>query len=328
MSINKNALRISRPRIVELSRTSSDPGSVGDFAVAQIEPGLAQFLNLSDSDGRRLGEGFAVDWIVPLSAAATAASAASSEHGGWTGFSLSANWSRPIHSGETVLGRSRIASVDPWRSGRTSETVSYESFGKESGELLARGTILYVTTSEKPARMISDESSDDARADAPIDQEPVQEPEQEAAAEVEVSDLFYLERPSLLNKTSAQEGRLSVGDSWYWRFPAGLFRLLINPIAGGQEPLGRGFHPFGYVSLGAALHAASEILGPEFRPASAEIRWLRFVSGRSDFHLHCELQTMTDQSVTLSSSFFEARTKAAQVWLTLSRTQSTDRALI
>lgn len=314
MSIDKHILRISRPRIVELSRTGSEPGSVGDFAVAQIEPGLAQFLNMRNSDGRSLGEGFAVDWIVPLSAAATAASAASNEQGGWTGFSLSANWSRPIHSGETVLGRSRIESLDPWPSGRTSETVSYESFGKESGELLARGTILYVSTSEKPVRMISDEPPSD---------EPAQE-----AVEAGVSDLLYLESPSLLEKRSAQEGRLSVGDSWYWKFPAGLFRLLINPIAGGQEPLGRGFHPFGYVSLGATLHAASESLGHEFRPLRAEIRWLRFVSGRKDFHLRLELQETTGQSVTLKSSFFEAKTEAAQVWLTLLRTESTDRALI
>lgn len=308
MSISEHALKITRPRILELHRERPDRVTSGDWAIAQFEPGLAQFLSLQDSDGRSLGEGFAIEWIIPLSAASTAANAVSAEQGGWTGVSLSVDWTRAVRNGETVLGKAHIVSLNPSRFGRTSETVSFEATAKESGDLLTRGTMIYVTTSERAAARVGDEA-------VPASAHQINQEDTAGASH----DLFYLERPAMLTRTSAREESLTVRDSWHWKFPAALFRLLANPIAGHDEPLGRGFHPYGYVSLGAVLHAASRILGPEFRPSRAELRWLRLVSGRHDFYLDCELQAITAEFVTLTGSFFEANIKVAQVCLTLSR---------
>ena len=53
----------------------------------------------------------------------------------------------------------------------------------------------------------------------------------------------------------------SVGDSAAVLLPAGLLRLLMNPTAGGREPLGRGLHPIGTFPIAIAACAAAAACG-------------------------------------------------------------------
>ncbi len=58
------------------------------------------------------------------------------------------------------------------------------------------------------------------------------------------------------------------------RVPGDVLRLLMAPIAGGAEPLGRRVHPLGGVSLGAAITAAQAEMDGGTTVARARMRWL------------------------------------------------------
>ncbi|HYW45902.1 MAG TPA: hypothetical protein VE959_23765, partial [Bryobacteraceae bacterium] len=64
------------------------------------------------------------------------------------------------------------------------------------------------------------------------------------------------------------------------RFSADLVRLLMHPVAGHAEPLGRRIHPLGGFSIAAALHAAG---AADAVPARLKLRWLKPVDLQSDF---------------------------------------------
>jgi hypothetical protein len=53
----------------------------------------------------------------------------------------------------------------------------------------------------------------------------------------------------------------SPGDSAEVVLPAGLLRLLMNPVAAGAEPLGRGIHPMGGFPIAVAACAAAAACG-------------------------------------------------------------------
>ena len=57
-------------------------------------------------------------------------------------------------------------------------------------------------------------------------------------------------------------------------------RLLMHPVAGGAEPLGRRVHPLGGLTLGAALTAA---LQPGDVPVRMKLRWLKEVDLQSGY---------------------------------------------
>jgi hypothetical protein len=57
-------------------------------------------------------------------------------------------------------------------------------------------------------------------------------------------------------------------------------RLLMHPVAGGAEPLGRRVHPLGGLTLGAALSAA---LQPGDVPVRMKLRWLKEVDLQSGY---------------------------------------------
>ncbi len=139
----------------------------------------------------------------------------------------------------------------------------------------------------------------------------------EEIPEDEEEDIFHLEQPSLLKSVVASDNQLTVGDTWEWLFPSDLFHLLVNPLAGGKEPLARRIHPYGLLPLGAALYAASNLF-ERMRPTTADIRWLHFITGKTDFRLHCKLTLIEDSKISLESLFFESDTKIAQIRLTLS----------
>lgn len=74
------------------------------------------------------------------------------------------------------------------------------------------------------------------------------------------------------------------------RFFSDVVRLLMNPIAGHTEPLGRRVHPLGGLTLGAALTAAFRAAGEdrpdaprETVPVRMKLRWLHEVDLQSTF---------------------------------------------
>ena len=56
-------------------------------------------------------------------------------------------------------------------------------------------------------------------------------------------------------------------------FVGGVLRLLMNPVAGASEPLGRRIHPSGVFVMGAALTAALESAGAAWQPLKLRLRW-------------------------------------------------------
>lgn len=103
----------------------------------------------------------------------------------------------------------------------------------------------------------------------------------------------------------------SVGDWAEIVLPAGLMRLLMNPVAGGAEPLGRGFHPMGTVPYGLAASAAIAACGdPEplsprtWRVEYVKARWLRPVSLEADMLAKAEL---TDVQLDYAQAKLETR---------------------
>lgn len=81
----------------------------------------------------------------------------------------------------------------------------------------------------------------------------------------------------------------AVGDWATIMLPAGLLRLLMNPVAAGAEPLGRGFHPMGTLPYGLAASAAIAACGdPEpLTPRAWQVeyvnaRWRKPVGLESD----------------------------------------------
>jgi hypothetical protein len=81
-------------------------------------------------------------------------------------------------------------------------------------------------------------------------------------------DLFRVRRPE------PEGGRM--------RIFSDVVRLLMNPVAGHAEPLGRRAHPLGGLSFGAALTAAFHASG-ESVPSRVRLRWVREVDLQSSF---------------------------------------------
>ena len=74
------------------------------------------------------------------------------------------------------------------------------------------------------------------------------------------------------------------------RFFSDVVRLLMNPVAGHTEPLGRRVHPLGGLTLGIALTAAFRAAGEarpdapvETVPVRMKLRWLQEVDLNSSF---------------------------------------------
>jgi hypothetical protein len=68
------------------------------------------------------------------------------------------------------------------------------------------------------------------------------------------------------------------------RFFSDVVRLLMNPVAGHNEPLGRRVHPLGGLTLGIALTAAFRAAGEdETVPVRMKLRWLQEVDLNSSF---------------------------------------------
>lgn len=78
--------------------------------------------------------------------------------------------------------------------------------------------------------------------------------------------------------------RPPVAEAERLRFSSDIMRLLMNPIAGHTEPLGRRIHPMGGFTLGIALTAAFRAAGEQsVSPARLKLRWLREVDLQSSY---------------------------------------------
>jgi hypothetical protein len=69
-----------------------------------------------------------------------------------------------------------------------------------------------------------------------------------------------------------------------------VLRLLINPIAGSSEPVGRRIHPWGVFLMGTALTAALERAGGTscWRPLKITMRWRKVVTAEADVYVVCK----------------------------------------
>jgi hypothetical protein len=67
------------------------------------------------------------------------------------------------------------------------------------------------------------------------------------------------------------------------RFFSDVTRLLMNPVAGHSEPLGRRVHPLGGLTIGATLTAAMRAAGEECVPLRMKLRWVHETDLQSSF---------------------------------------------
>lgn len=127
--------------------------------------------------------------------------------------------------------------------------------------------------------------------------------------------IFQLRRPCCV----FQEGDPShpvVGDTQVWGFPNDVFRLVIHPVAGGAEPLGREFHPYGRVSEGAVVYAALERFGPRYRPVRLELKYQYPIQGNADFFLRSTVTAIDEARAVTDNSFYEGLNEVARATLT------------
>jgi hypothetical protein len=71
---------------------------------------------------------------------------------------------------------------------------------------------------------------------------------------------------------------------------ADLLRLLMNPLGGAAEPLGRRIHPAGVAVMGAALTAALDAAPPgqEWLPFRLRLRWRKPMALETHLRAHCQ----------------------------------------
>ncbi len=140
-------------------------------------------------------------------------------------------------------------------------------------------------------------------------------PQYEERGEDAVQELLRIVPPRLTQAAVAGESP-AAGDTWEWLFPAELFRLLVNPVAGWNDPPARRLHPYGFASLGMAVYASMQVL-PGKQPRHAEVRWMRPLTGRTDFRLRCRLERVDGPRATMEGRFFESTVQIAQIRITL-----------
>ena len=134
---------------------------------------------------------------------------------------------------------------------------------------------------------------------------------QEAASSQSAGPVVVIPCPRVVEVHRAA-GEPAVGDWATIVLPAGLLRLLMNPVAGGADPLGRGFHPMGTVPYGLAASAAIAACGdPEplspraWRVEYVRARWLRPVSLDADMLGKAQLTEVQPDRVQATLETFD-----------------------
>jgi hypothetical protein len=104
-----------------------------------------QFLNLQDASGRKLGDGLAPEWAIPVGAALTAAEFTMTPHdraslNNWPLVAGSFRWVRPCREGEKLISVSRIEAL-----GRTSVTQALRVYSYETRDMILQGKSVSVS---------------------------------------------------------------------------------------------------------------------------------------------------------------------------------------
>ncbi len=115
--------------------------------------------------------------------------------------------------------------------------------------------------------------------------------------------LFQVPAPHLGEVRRAGESP-QAGDSATVVLPPGLLRLLLRPLAGGTEPLGRGFHPLGNLTYGVAACAAAAACGDpqplqpqEWQVEQVKAKWNNPVGSEAALVGHAELTEVQEEGV-------------------------------
>lgn len=116
---------------------------------------------------------------------------------------------------------------------------------------------------------------------APLRLEVILRPEAVAATRACFPDLAFHEPPEP-PKPDLFRVRPPTVEGSRLRFYSDVVKLLMNPVAGHHEPLGRRVHPLGGLTLGIALTTALRTAG-EAVPQRIKLRWLRETDLNSTF---------------------------------------------
>lgn len=142
-------IRITRPRLLGIRRLKPQQLSIGDEVSVEVQPGLADFLELRNAQGLRLGEGLSLEWWIGLGGAATAATCADAEGRGWFGISASIDFLRPAAAGETLRATTVVDRIEPERFARSAVLHAFEVVGTDAGDVVARGTFVMGTARDR-----------------------------------------------------------------------------------------------------------------------------------------------------------------------------------
>ena len=337
--IPQPGVRVRRPRILEARRHDLATFSVGDEAVIEFGPDVLRLLRMRDDRGFVIGEGCVPEYILPVSAATTAALAVVEPPGleaanSWTGVTHRVRFERPCGVDETLIASCRLAAL-----GRAA-TLPSRVFSLERGDLVAETEIVLVSVASdeqglfvidprrsatdpvgmrkpttrnriEPSRAPSVPSvSETRRADwRPLPLWSTHAPPSLQPGELDAEDLFQLRAPRVLARTAPAGVR---GAMWEWWFARDLLRLLGHPIAGSREPVGRRCHPFGLLLEGMAMHAAIGISGGG-SPRSLDVTWCAPTRGEDDFSIRSTLTNHERGTVTSSHDIFEGQRAVAIV---------------
>lgn len=184
-------LKITYPRILCVRRVDPLRFSVGDEAIVEFGAGLLSFLDLMGSDGRRLGDGLAPEWTIPIGAALTADGATRAHYAkpplsSWPLAACSVEWTRPCRKDERLIALSRVTAL-----GRTSMTRMFRVYSYESKEQIIRGESVSVSAGPhgpipfvpeffSPEENTSERASIDATPPSAIEGQQLSAPEQPA----------------------------------------------------------------------------------------------------------------------------------------------------
>ena len=127
------------------------------------------------------------------------------------------------------------------------------------------------------------------------------------------ADLLRLGPPRLLTGATTTLETARAGDRSEWAYPADLLQLLGHPVAGGKDPLGRRFHPYGRISEGMAVDVAMRLFGAKVRPERLDTHWIRPVRGGSDFRVICTVESSSSVRAALDNSISEFGAEVARV---------------
>lgn len=316
-------VHVTRPRILSVRRADPHRLGVGDGSEIEFGPGMLDFLQLRNRDGRMLGEGTAPEWVIPVGAAATAIVAVIDpdvpvKTNCWTAIAIDVAWQQPVRPGQTILARGEVASF-----GRTSLRSPFRVVDKDTGELVAEGEYAFVNVGPDGPRPFVDtfQASPPPLAAAHV-------PRASEAAAVSAPpeppdpplDLLRLRAPAFRQTAGGPEP--ARGNAYEWHHAGDLLRLLAQPVAGAGQPLGRRFHPFGMLTNGMAIHAAQSAFGPRYRPASARVRYRLPVQGGADFRVAATIEEAGDRGGAVAAAVYEGDRHVSDVAVRLTRAVS------